>query len=1170
MFHRPGSLFALAVVAVCTAKAFAADPKPLFDSKLVSKNTPGHAVNVDVDLTGAKELYLVVSDGGDGYSADWADWAEPRLIGPKGEIKLTELRWKSAAAGWGETRINQNANGGKLRINGKEVPYGIGTHANSVIAFDLPAGVTRFKAKAGLDNGGSDQGGGSIQFLVFTAKPSANVLAGNAEGQSREVKDAVAGLDVAEGLEATLFAGEPTLLSPSDIDVDHLGRVWVCEVVNYRHRKGERPEGDRILILEDTDQDGVCDKTTVFYQGPEIDTALGICVLGNKVIVSVAPNIYVFTDDDGDGKADRKELLFTKTGDPQHDHSAHAFVFGPDGRLYFNVGNTGHRVCDADGNPIVDLAGNEVNDSGKPYRQGMVFRYEPSDDGFRPQFFETLGWNFRNNYEVAVDSFGTMWQSDNDDDGNKGVRINYVMEYGNYGYVDEITGAGWRTPRTNLEAEIPLQHWHLNDPGVIPNLVQTGAGSPTGICVYEGDLLPEMFRGQVIHCDAGPNVVRAYPAKNSGAGYTAEMVNILYGARDQWFRPSDVCVAPDGSLIVADWYDPGVGGHRMGDVDKGRIFRVAPPGKKYVMPKYDFKTAEGAVAALKSPNLEARYLAWNALVGMEGKAEPVLLKMYKEEKNPRFRARALWLLSTFETGPESCRMALQDSDPNIRITALRALRALRGLVDLEQAVAQLINDKSPQVRRECAIALRQLNTQPCAEFWAKLAKQHDGKDRWYLEALGIGAAKNWDAYLAAWRHFEPSMFNSKAGRDIVWRSRSSQTPTLLLDFIDDPNVPMEELPRFFRAFDFLQGPAKDDVVMQLAFAEPDGNDPRSALIQSEAINRLQGFDVSQQPEKKAALERVLKANADSPQYLTLVDRFNLQDHYPHLLELAQAQPAAQIGVDAMRLLLNKNQGELLGKAFDSDDEQLAAATVKALGNTADGRAQGTLTGLLADEHRPDALRQEAVRGLSRTKPGAQELIKLFDEKKLDERLTQAVAAALHTAPFDDIKQAAIQRFPLPASRNDKPLPPLGELLKSKGDVEAGKKVFATIGKCATCHIVGKDGKEVGPNLTEIGSKLSREAMFESILFPSAGISHNYETWSVVTNDGNVITGILTTQTPASVSIKNVEALVREIKKSDIEELKKQPISLMPADLQKTMTAEELVDVIEYLQTLKKK
>ncbi len=153
-----------------------------------------------------------------------------------------------------------------------------------------------------------------------------------------------------------------------------------------------------------------------------------------------------------------------------------------------------------------------MNDSRKPYQEGMVFRCDLDGSNL-----ETLGWNFRNNWEVTVDSFGSLWQSDNDDDGNRGVRINFVMEYGNYGFKDEMTGASWQTPRTNIETEIPLRHWHLNDPGVMPNLLQTGGGAPTGICIYEGTLLPKTFQNQIIHCDAGPNVVRAYPAKPAGA-----------------------------------------------------------------------------------------------------------------------------------------------------------------------------------------------------------------------------------------------------------------------------------------------------------------------------------------------------------------------------------------------------------------------------------------------------------------------------------------------------------------------------------------------------------------------------------------------------------------------------------------------------------------------------
>ena len=144
----------------------------------------------------------------------------------------------------------------------------------------------------------------------------------------------------------------------------------------------------------------------------------------------------------------------------------------------------------------------------------------------------------------VVDSFGTLWQSDNDDDGNKGVRINYVMEFGNFGYKDEFTRAGWRDQRPNIEKEIPDRHWHLNDPGVVPNLIHTGAGSPTGICVYEGDLLPEIFHGQPIHCDAGPNIVRAYVTAPDGAGYSAEIVNLLEGHRRSLVPPQRRSVSP--------------------------------------------------------------------------------------------------------------------------------------------------------------------------------------------------------------------------------------------------------------------------------------------------------------------------------------------------------------------------------------------------------------------------------------------------------------------------------------------------------------------------------------------------------------------------------------------------------------------------------------------------
>jgi len=669
------------------------------------------------------------------------------------------------------------------------------------------------------------------------------------EAALAEVQKMVAG----EGLQVSLFASEPMLVNPADIDVDAQGRVWVCEGANYRstfQRWGIlRPDGDRIMILEDSNRDGVADKPTVFYQDHTVNTALGICVLGNRVIISSSPNVFVLTDTDGDGRADKRELLFEDTSKGDHDHCMHAFVFGPDGKLYFNFGNEvkelrrpkgglmalplhgkvpaheSETVLDQSGRPVksgvlTERAG-QPDKGANPYRQGMVFRCELDGSGV-----ETLGWNFRNNYEVAVDSFGTLWQSDNDDDGNRGVRINYVMEFGNYGYTDELTGAGWSQgwkkaqEKGAKEEERPFYHWHLYDPGVVPNLLQTGNGSPTGIAVYEGTLLPEPFRNQIIHCDAGPRVVRAYPVQNQGAGYRASLLNVLTSP-DSWYRPSDICVGPDGALYISDWHDAGVGGHNMADrvleSMTGRIYRVAPKGdSKPKIAKLNFQRASDAMTGLQSPNMATRYLAWTSLHAMQAKAESRLLKLWNgKNADPRLRARSLQLLARIP-GQEKkyVETALKESNADLRICALRIARERK--LDLIPYLRTLVQDPSAQVRRECAIALRHHPSPEAPKLWAALARQHDGKDRWYLEALGLAMDGQENAFFDAWLADVGDKWNSPAGRDIVWRSRASKAPGLLVKLITDKNTTAPEKEHYLRALDFIKGAEKDAALVEIS------------------------------------------------------------------------------------------------------------------------------------------------------------------------------------------------------------------------------------------------------------------------------------------------------------------------------------------------------------------
>ncbi|WP_162053388.1 PVC-type heme-binding CxxCH protein [Pontibacter pamirensis] len=980
------------------------------------------------------------------------------------------------------------------------------------------------------------------------------------EEEKRLPENALLGLEVADGLEVKLFASEPMMGNPTNIDVDAKGRVWVAEAYNYRPELNptnpQRGEGDRILILEDLNNDGRADTAKVFYQGKDIDAALGVAVLGNKVIVSSSPNVFLFTDTDGDDVADKKEILYSGLGGEQHDHAIHSFTFGPDGKLYFNFGNEGQQILDRNGKPIVDKDGKVVNNSGKPYRQGMIFRVNP--DGTE---FEVLAHNFRNNYEAAVDSYGTLWQSDNDDDGNQGVRINYVMEFGNYGYTDEMTGAGWRSHRTNMEKEIPKQHWHLNDPGSVPNLLQTGAGSPTGMVVYEGNLLPEVYRNQMIHTDAGPNTVRSYPVTNDGAGYKAEIVPLVDGVRDQWFRPSDLSVAPDGSIYVSDWYDPGVGGHQMADMNRGRIYRIAPPGVPYRTPQLDLSSPKGAVEALQNPNLATRYLAWEKLHNWGTKAEPALQKLWKSD-NERMRARALWLLAKIEGKSDKyIQQALQDKNPDIRITGLRIAR--QEVDNIIPYVQQLVKDPSPQVRREAAIALRHNKSAEVPALWAELAQQYDGQDRWYLEALGIGADEQWDKFFTAYQAKVGNQMTNKASQDIVWRSRTGLALPYLSQYITNAGTSSEDRAKFFRAFDFIDDPAKEKTLLALL----DDQGQHKAEVSKLALNHLSPSNIEKSPKARAVLDRTLAELKGTQEYLNLVRRYKLKNQNEALLQMALANPDNNLGVEAARLLLNSEGSSLLNKTINSKNQADALAVLRALSRVGNNESMDLIQSVVMDKSADMAIRKVAVKSLGTGWSGEERLMNVVRDGKLPKELEPAASIALAGAMRTGIRDEALKYLKVANATGGKPLPPISELAMRPGSAVKGKQVF--LQSCGVCHQVGDEGANFGPALTQIGSKLTKDALYVSILHPDAGISFGYEGFLFKMKDGSEVAGIIASETEDEVELVFPGGMKSNLDKSNIASRKQMDNSIMPSNLQQAMSEQELVDLVEYLYSLKK-
>ena len=992
--------------------------------------------------------------------------------------------------------------------------------------------------------------------------------------------NATSQFDLHPELDVELFAAEPMMANPTNIDVDHLGRIWVCEVLNYRHFRNKdatpREAGDRILILEDTNGDAVADKSTVFYQGKDIDSAHGICVLGDRAIVSANDSVFFLIDTDGDLKADKKEILFTGISGTQHDHGIHAFVFGPDGKLYFNFGNAGKQIKDKNGNPITDMAGNVVNDKRKPYNQGMIFRCNM--DGSQ---FETLAWNFRNNWEVCVDSFGSLWQSDNDDDGNKATRINFVIPFGNYGYTDQVTGSGWRTPRTNMHPDIPTRHWYQNDPGVIPNLIGTGAGSPTGICVYEGDALPDVFKNQVIHCDAGPSIVRAYPVKKDGAGYTAKIVNMMDGAKkNQWFRPSDVCVAPDGSLIVADWYDPGVGGHRMQDVDRGRLFRLAKKGQSgsYGFAKPDFSSPESAAMALKSPNHETRYLAWSALNKFGANSIPALEKLWADT-NPRMAARAMWVLGKLKI-PKADKLkfiheGLQHENPDLRVMSLRLCVQLKGELELADIQDQINSeDLAPEVLREILIGLRQWPGEHLPFVWADVADGYISGDRWFLEALGIAAEGHWDQCVEAWVGTNPNKLLTNEGRDIVWRSKSTKTPELLAKIIADKKTAIKDSGRYFRAFDLLVGDsktatAKSEALKHLAFEVTGLEKEKAIYVTMEAASRIDTKSLN--PDQMERVSTMIDDARGSAQFIELINKFSSEKHYPELLKIASQGKDRQQAADAMGVLMTRKwMGPVHGALVAASPEQ-RVTLCDSLVNCGQRNACFILSGVGKRQELDSELRTYAIKRLGEIQAGRGDMLWWIDQgEKIDPVIMPAIKAALHNSKDPNTREKAQELFPIAKSKDNRPMPPIADLSKRPGNIENGKKVFENAGTCAKCHVVNGKGIEVGPDLSEIGSKLTKPAMYESILFPSAGISHNYENWMVLKEDGQSITGVLLSETESEVQLKDDKGIKHVIPVAQIDEKAKQKLSLMPADLHKELTQKDLVDLVEYMLSLKKK
>ncbi len=945
-------------------------------------------------------------------------------------------------------------------------------------------------------------------------------------------------------LEITLFAEHPLLNTPTGIDVDARGRVWVIESNTHFPPAGyDGHPSDRLLILTDSDGDGRAEAKVfadgfthsmsvavrpvwldpVSFSAEEDKTTLA---KRTQVFLATRKEILLLEDTDGDDVCDKQTRLVHLDTEGSYPHNGLAgFAFDALGNMFFGFGeNLGadYKIIGRDG--VTYSGGGEG---------GNIYQVQP--DGTKLKHWATGFWNPHAN---CVDAFGNLFSVDNDPDSLPPCRLLHIIEGGDYGY-------RFRNGRKGMH---PFTAWNGEIPGTLPMVAGTGE-APSGILAYEHDAFPEEYLGNLIVTSWGDHRIDRFVLKNKGASFESVAEPFIVGGEN--FRPVGIALAPDGSLYLSDWVLRDYKLHKQ-----GRVWRIraknAPPATADQPP-----TLEAQLESLALPvrRLAARRLARTRLEVLKSllqrRAADGLDAAADRNPSTRTVIECLWAWNEL-IGERQADVG--DGDPNAYFLLARLGSPPRPLDEVDTAAQWLLPNRvhplhaAPMAATPSPVPPLELSDMARQRGDGRPMERPLGDSRFLLAAIDDLILSELFAaqfYLDTADPFVYAMVIRRAAIDlaehhVIWPADEVYSGRVRAGWL------LANRRRFPRDAARLPVMLRDSDV---------------------TVNRLavQWIAEEKLTDLRPQVEAVFNSESLTPDLflatlaaLEMLDGKNPQDFDKtppgkHVLPiLKDKSKPANVRAIALRLVDPFDpelDPMLVRELMKSDDPKLRREAIR----TAAMNPQGTdYCGLLVVVHNEELdvnLRAEALVGIARRTDvsiSARDFVKKFSK---DDNATLAREA-----------QRALRK-----DSTERPTEP-----DAPADLEAGRRLFYHPNgpKCFQCHTVQGRGGKIGPDLTTIGRAMSREKLIESIREPSREVAPQFTNWTMLGTDGKTYAGMIVHENEGTTVLGTPEGNLITLKTADVEERLPQKTSVMPDKLEQRMTEREFRDLVAFLESLK--